>query len=307
MSNSEFKGVIVPTGTPLTPDEAVDVGSLRRLVRFLINSGAHGIWAAGTTGEFGALEDDQRLLAIETIVAEVNGQVPVIANVSGPGTGIAIKLARSLQESGVDGIAATPPYYYNYDQGELISHYRSIHECSSIPLWVYNIPSTVKINVEPTTIAQLAAEGTIVGMKDSTGLGENLAQLVVLCQQGGIEMYRFLGSVFRTGMCKAVGGHGVIPGGANVYAASISKAWEAGEAGDELAVSKHMADVINVGRVMRVAKGGGPNSSTIAGVKTALKIMGVIDHDTVMRPMRPLEDEEKVQVHKILKEAQLIN
>lgn len=179
MSNAEFKGVIVPTATPLTPDEAVDVGSLRRLVRFLINSGVHGIWAAGTTGEFGALEDDQRLLAIETIVAEVNGQVPVIANVSGPGTGIAIKLARSLQESGVDGIAATPPYYYNYDQGELISHYRSIHECSSIPLWVYNIPSTVKINVEPTTIAQLAAEGTIVGMKDSTGLGENLAQLVV--------------------------------------------------------------------------------------------------------------------------------
>ena len=78
MLNGNIKGVVVPTVTPLTPDERVDTTSLRRLVNYLIDEGAHGIWAAGTTGEFAALRDDQRLLAIEKTAEEVNGRVPVI-------------------------------------------------------------------------------------------------------------------------------------------------------------------------------------------------------------------------------------
>ncbi|MCI0800129.1 MAG: dihydrodipicolinate synthase family protein, partial [Chloroflexi bacterium] len=61
MPNSEIRGVIVPILTPLNPDETVDTGSLRRLVNYLIDNGVHGIWASGTTGEFAALPDKQRL------------------------------------------------------------------------------------------------------------------------------------------------------------------------------------------------------------------------------------------------------
>ena len=121
-----------------------------------------------------------------------------------------------MRNSGVDGIAATPPYYYRYGQEELLNHYRSLCESSSIPLWVYNIPDSVKLIVEPGTIAQLAAEGTVVGMKDSSGAGESLAQLVVLCHQQEIEMYRFLGSIYRVAMTRGIGAHGVIPGLGNL-------------------------------------------------------------------------------------------
>ena len=81
MANDRIRGVMVPAITPLTPDERVDTKSLRRVVNYLIDSGVHGIWAAGTTGEFAALADDQRLTAIETVVDEVAGRVPVVANV----------------------------------------------------------------------------------------------------------------------------------------------------------------------------------------------------------------------------------
>ena len=198
MLNGKFKGVVVPSVTPLTPDERVDTASLRRLVNYLIDEGAHGIWAAGTTGEFAALRDDQRLLAIEKTAEEVNGRVPVIGNVSAAGTQAAIDMARALAESGLDGIAATPPYYYLYDQGEIADHFRAISDAVSQPLWVYNIPITVKLTVEPATIADLAAEGTVVGVKDSSGQGEAFAELVARCRRNGVEMYRFLGSVYRT-------------------------------------------------------------------------------------------------------------
>ena len=231
MINGQFKGVVVPSVTPLTPDEKIDTASLRRLVNYLIDQGAHGIWAAGTTGEFAALRDDQRLLAIEKTVAEVNGRVPVIGNVSAAGTQAAIEMARALAESGLDGIAATPPYYYLYDQGEIADHFRAISDAVSQPLWVYNIPITVKLTVEPATIADLAAEGTVVGVKDSSGQGEAFAELVSRCRMNGAQMYRFLGSVYRTTVTNCLGAHGTIPGGGNIAARALSKAWEAGEAG----------------------------------------------------------------------------
>ena len=77
MGNDMIRGVIVPIMTPFTPDEKVDTSSLRRLVNYLIDNGVHGIWAAGTTGEFATQPDDQRLVAIETVVDEVGGRVPV--------------------------------------------------------------------------------------------------------------------------------------------------------------------------------------------------------------------------------------
>ena len=307
MLNGKFKGVVVPSVTPLTPDERVDTASLRRLVNYLIDEGAHGIWAAGTTGEFAALRDDQRLLAIEKTAEEVNGRVPVIGNVSGAGTQATIDMARALAESGLDGIAATPPYYYLYDQGEIADHFRAISDAVSQPLWVYNIPITVKLTVEPATIADLAAEGTVVGVKDSSGQGEAFAELVTRCRRNGAEMYRFLGSVYRTTMTKCLGAHGTIPGGGNIAAGALSRAWEAGEAGDTEAANEHLERALSAQRVMGLAKAGGRNAATSSGLKSSLKLLGIIDHDTVSAPMRSLTEEEKAQIPGILREAGLLS
>ena len=212
MADREIKGVIVPMVTPLNPDETVDIGSLRRLVNYLIDNGVHGLWASGTTGEFANLPDSERVRAMEATVDEVAGRVPVICNISSTSTKMSVELASEVRELGMDGIALTPPYYYPDSQDELADHYRYAQDQIGLPLWVYNIPQTVKTSVEPGTIAMLAAEGTVVGVKDSSGAGELLAQLNVLCDQGEISLLRFLGTVFRVTSAGSVGVHGVIPG-----------------------------------------------------------------------------------------------
>ena len=108
MPDTKFRGVIVPILTPLHPDETVDTQSLQRLVNYLLDNGVHGIWVSGTTGEFGALSDQQRLVSIETVVDEVAGRVPIIGNVSGASTQLSLEMARAVQEMGLDGVAATP-------------------------------------------------------------------------------------------------------------------------------------------------------------------------------------------------------
>ena len=253
MLDDKIKGVIVPIVTPLTPDEKVDVPSLRRLVDYLIEGGVHGIWAAGTTGEFAALTDDQRLLCIETAADQAAGRVPVIANVSAAATKLTVDLALSVREMGLDGIAATPPYYYPCGQDEIADHFRRISERVGMPLWAYNIPPTVKTAIEPGVLAALGAEGHVVGTKDSSGSGEPLAELNALCRQGGVEMYRFLGSVYRITTTNGVGVHGVIPGIGNLVPAIAARAWEAGVSGDEEAAEKNLAGLMSATRVIRLA------------------------------------------------------
>ncbi|MBM3934817.1 MAG: dihydrodipicolinate synthase family protein [SAR202 cluster bacterium] len=306
MSKKVFEGVMVPTLTPVKEDETVAVVSTRKLVQYLIGKGVHGFWAAGTTGEFANLSDEQRVLSITTIVEETRGRVPVIANISAASTMQAVKIAKMLKGSGVDGIAATPPYYYPSGQDELLTHYRYIKQNSDVPLWVYNIPSTVKTTVEPATMATLAAEGTCIGTKDSSTAGEALALLNVLIEEKGLTFHRYLGSTHRTATARALGGCGVIPGLANVYADFFVKAWQAGEKGDKEAAKKFHGLLVKGGKLQAIAKGGSPNSAIIGGQKAALKMMGVIDSDCVTRPFRSLTDDERKQLATLLKELGLM-
>ena len=197
MPDTPVRGVVVPILTPLSVDERVDTGSLKRLVDYLIDNGVHGIWASGTTGEFASLPDAERVRSIDAVVDQVAGRVPVIGNISGASTALSVSMANAVRESGLDGIAATPPYYYPSSQDELLDHYRHIQDRVGLPLWVYNIPQTVKTAVAPETIATLASEGAVTGVKDSSGAGELLAQLNVLCEQGELSLLRFLGTIFR--------------------------------------------------------------------------------------------------------------
>lgn len=300
MVDTHIRGVIVPVVTPLTPDETVDHASLRRLIDYVVAGGVHGIWASGTTGEFASLTDGERLDSVETVVDQAAGRVPVIANVSGPSTQLTVNLGLAVRGMGLAGIGATPPFYYPSGQDEVLTHYRKIRERTGMPLWVYNIPSTVKTAVLPDTIARLAAEGAIVGVKDSSGAGEALAELKVRCEQEGIALYRFLGTAFRITTARAVGAHGVIPGIANVLPEAAARGWEAGERGDDDACRECDAKLLLATALQRIPHGGSEQSARLATMKAALKIMGIIDHDTMSSPMRGLTLDEKAAIPPIL-------
>ena len=307
MPEKPIRGVVVPILTPLTADERVDTASLKRLVDYLIDNGVHGIWASGSTGEFASLQDSERARSIDAVVDQVAGRVPVIGNITGASTALSVAMADAVRESGLDGIAATPPYYYPSSQGELLDHYRHIRDRVGLPLWVYNIPQMVKTAVAPETIATLASEGAVVGVKDSSGAGELMAQLNVLCEQGELSLLRFLGTVFRVTSAGSLGTQGVIPGIANLVPGVCSRGWEAGESGDAEAARKCNAQLIAASKIQRVAKGGSAVAASFASMKAALKLMGVLDDDTVSKPMRPLTAEEKQQIPAILKELGLLN
>ena len=292
-----IRGVMVPILTPLTPAGEVDTGSLRRLVNYLLDNGVHGIWAAGTTGEFAALREPARRLVIETVADEVAGRVPVVGNISAPATAAAIDAARDVRGMPLVGVAATPPYYYTHSQEELLDHFRAVAEACEQPLWVYDIPSMVKLSVAPATFVRLATEGTVAGVKDSSGTGEAFAEMVMRCRMQHIDPYRFLGTTWRSTMT-GIGAHGVVPSLANLAPASVAGEWEAGERGDGEAALRHHAHTRAAARITTL---GSDRSGSFAGLKAALALLGVIDHDTLTPPMRPLSGEQKAFIPDLLK------
>ena len=62
-----------------------------------------------------------------------------------------------------------------------------------------------------------------------------------------------------------------------------------------------------VSKIAQLAQGGGANAASFSGMKSALKIMGILDNDTVSQPLRPLTPEEKQEIPAILEELGISN
>lgn len=162
-------GVVPPVCTPLTPDREVDVPSLIRLVDHLVNGGVHGLFVLGSTSEVAYLTDAQRQLVVETVTAHVAYQLPVLAGAIDMTTPRVLSHAAAVTAAGADAIVATAPFYTRTHPAEIARHFRLIAARSSVPVFAYDIPVSVHTKLSAELVLELAADGALVGLKDSSG------------------------------------------------------------------------------------------------------------------------------------------
>jgi 4-hydroxy-tetrahydrodipicolinate synthase len=301
---TELHGIVPPILTPFSPDGRVDLMSLARLTRWLMAQGVHGIWACGTTGEFASLDQDEREDVIGTCVETAAGRMPIVANISDCSTRLTIAHGRRALAAGADAVAVTPPYYYLNTQDELLAHYRAVREAIDAPLYVYNIPQTVKTKVDGETILTLAQEGTVVGVKDSQNDLDYDRTLITNAAKRGVEVRVFLGTRALIDAAVTIGAHGSIPGVANVAAQASVAAYNAARDGDWNAAREAQEQVMAVSALSKALRGAG-TAVGIGSMKSALKAMGVIAHSTLSAPLRSPSPEEEQQVAALVDELAL--
>jgi 4-hydroxy-tetrahydrodipicolinate synthase len=295
MDAAEFHGIIPPIVTPLAADGQVDLPSLTRLTSWLIRRGVHGIWACGTTGEFACFDPDERENVIGTCAEASAGRVPVIACIADCSTRLTIEHGHRALRAGADAVAVTPPYYYANNQEELLDHYRAVREAVDAPLFVYNIPSTVKVRVEVSTVVTLAAEGTVVGIKDSQNDLDFARTLSLAAKERGAPLRLFLGTRSLIDAALLVGAHGCIPGIANVVPQACLDAYAAASRGDFNVAFQAQQRVVDSLAITRVAKGS-PQAASLGGVKAAVKAMGLIARSDLAAPLRSPTPEEQEEI-----------
>ena len=169
MSQSKLKGIITAMVTPFRNDESLDARAAGTMAEWLLAHGVHGIFIAGTNGEFHLMDDDEKERLTHSVVQAVNGRVPVIAGAGCCGTAHTIELGKRLVAAGADYLSVVTPYYLVPNQNDLRAHYERVADAVDADIIMYNIPGQTGCKIAPETAAALADVPNIVGIKDSGG------------------------------------------------------------------------------------------------------------------------------------------
>jgi 4-hydroxy-tetrahydrodipicolinate synthase len=316
MSQLQLHGIVPPVVTPYTADGAIDTASLRRVVRHLLDGGVHGLFALGSTSECVFLTPAQRATVIETILDEAAGRVPVVAGVLDATTDHCIAHARQAKALGAQGLVLTAPYYTRTSQGEIVDHFAYVHDVAGLPVIAYDIPVCVHVKLERATVAELRRKGLACGLKDSSGDDGNL-RMVMVDRSGGADdstsaggstsFFVLSGSEIVADAALLGGADGVVPGLANVDPRGYVRLYDAAKRGDWAAARSEQDRLI---ALFQIVFQGLPHTSMgasgVGSFKTAMQLMGLIEHRHMARPNRLLPDEGVAKVKKILNECGLL-
>lgn len=156
-----FNGVYIITLTPFDDYGNIDEKSLRRLTDFYIDAGVDGMTILGIMGESHKLTESERKKAIEIVVEQTNGRVPVVVGCTAEGTNVARELSKTAEQAGAQSVMIAAPRNLN-NEAHLYKHYAHIADAISIPIVVQDEPVTTGVKMSPAFLAKLANEIDLV-------------------------------------------------------------------------------------------------------------------------------------------------
>ena len=176
----KIQGLYTALVTPFR-NGAVDYDKLTRLVEMQISYGVDGISPVGTTGESPTLSFEEHERVIATVVQLVNGRCKVLAGSGANSTAEALHLTRHAKADGADFSLQVAPYYNKPTQEGLYRHFATIADSCDIPIVIYNVPGRSGVSVSAETIARLAKNCNVAGVKEASGSVDRVSEILDLC------------------------------------------------------------------------------------------------------------------------------
>lgn len=223
-----FNGALSALITPFR-DGAIDEAAFRDLIEWQIVSGIDGIVPCGSTGESATLSHAEHERVIKIAIEQARKRVPVLAGTGSNSTAEAIRLTTFAREAGADGALLLSPYYNKPTQEGIFRHYQAIASSVDLPLIVYNIPGRTASNITPETFVRLAEIRNIVGVKEASGVMDQISDILRLC---GDRLTILSGDDSLTLPLMALGAKGFIGVITNVMPKESHELAAAGLAGD---------------------------------------------------------------------------
>ena len=154
--------------TPMQPDGTVDYDGAARLADYLVTSMRNdGLVVNGTTGEAPTTTDAEQEQLLRVVLDAVGARAKVVAGVGTNDTAHTIKLARSAERAGVNGLLVVTPYYNKPPQPAIEAHFTAVADAAGLPVLIYDIPGRTGAAVASETLIRLAAHPRIIGVKDA--------------------------------------------------------------------------------------------------------------------------------------------
>jgi 4-hydroxy-tetrahydrodipicolinate synthase len=138
MTASPIEGVVPILLSPFFEDGRLDVDSMERQVEFNIKAGVQGLGLA-IGSEMFKFNEAERARLIKVTATAIARRTPLVANVSAPGSDLAVHYARSAQEQGADVLMIYPPTFLPVGAEEIVDYYRRIAGAVDIPIVLQDV------------------------------------------------------------------------------------------------------------------------------------------------------------------------
>jgi 4-hydroxy-tetrahydrodipicolinate synthase len=219
----EMKGCGTAIVTPFRGDGSVDEPALWSLVNWQIESGIDFLLVCGSTGEAATLDEEEWLHTIRLVIDAAAGRVPIWGGCTHNSTRVLLRQAALLRRvPGVAAVLSANPYYNKPTQEGQFQHFLALaREVDPMPVCVYNVPGRTAANLEPETVARLAAAANnIEAIKEASG---KLTQFAELSHQLPRGFKIFSGDDNLALAAIAVGAHGLISVASNEAPAEVTR------------------------------------------------------------------------------------
>ena len=323
-----LKGVVVVQTTPFKDDGSLDLDGVRTNTRRIVDKMAGkdvSLMVEGSNGEFFNQSEEEWKSVVETVVGEVNGEIPVLVHAAQCGTLETIRRCKYAESVGADGVIVVLPYYIVPMEEGIYQHYKKICESVNIGVIMYNNSFVSGAWIRPELMAKIAKIPNFIGIKENTSsiMSFRLMQkyvepdAVVLCGRGE-EIYPFVAPYGCPGFVSFIAN--IAPERSyEMYEAAMAKDFEKVDEIAESLKSFYKEDQIvsnlpegtsfttkmtkKYGKVASVSGGGAPMQFAI--IKAAMDMIG-LKGGVPRLPLIPLEEEDKTELREVLKEIGIL-
>ncbi len=266
MSATKLRGIVGTPVTPFTSENEVDVLAMERLIEFHVTHGSDALALPMHLGESLNLSMDERQSLAETAVKTTEGRIPVIINVSLPGTDQVVDLARHAESVGADGVVVVTPYHWRPSDDALFDHFTAVAEAVGIRVLLYNFPARLGVSISPELLKRIVERcPNVTGMKDASYDMQGFTETVRVVREAAPDFSVFAGVDYPLA-AMTLGGDGCFSPSLQVAPRLVRRLVDdclAGRYADALPVQQRMS------ALWQLLKVGYPSS-----VKAALELMG---------------------------------
>ena len=298
MTDAYFGRLLTAMVTPFDEDGSVNCEAAADFAEWLLANGSDGLVVEGSTGEAATMFMDEKIAVLKAVVERVNGRAPVIVGAGTNCTASTLELINAVEACGVDGLLVVGPYYNKPTQEGYYQHFAAVAKSTSLPIIVYNVPGRTGSNIEPKTIARLAAEfPNIVAVKEAAG---NVAQTAELFRVLPENVTIYSGDDGLVLPFMSVGARGVISVLGNIggqMLQDVMRLYSEGKVAEAAELNKKLVPLANSMFI----------ESNPIPVKYAVTKVTGIDAGAPRLPLTPLSEGGVAKLDAILAEYGLVN
>jgi 4-hydroxy-2-oxoglutarate aldolase len=287
----DLSGIFAALTTPFSPEGSVSLADLKQNIQRYNQTDLAGYVVLGSTGESVMLSRAEMDKILAAALEAVSKSKKLIAGTGAESTAETIERTKRAAELGYAAALVKTPYYYKsmYRPDVLIAHYRRVADESPIPVMLYSVPQFTGIALEAPEVAALSEHQNIIGIKDSSGNVQRLAEMIAAVPP---SFQILVGSASTIYPSLALGARGCILALACALPEKCVTLYELVRKGHHEKAREFQSILARASKAIVSDLG-------IAGVKHVMNQRGYCGGDPRL-PLRPLHHEEKKRLNDLL-------